>query len=72
MFHVTCHSEQTRNYEECPESDEESLITSEKLTHGDVLLHSEVLPNYLEQEDESTSAKNMLTNLRSEISQRVK
>ncbi|GBN67278.1 hypothetical protein AVEN_131206-1 [Araneus ventricosus] len=55
---VTCGSEETRNFEECPESDEENLATHQKLSHGDALVHNETLLNYLEQEDESTPAKN--------------
>ncbi|GBN30469.1 hypothetical protein AVEN_42031-1, partial [Araneus ventricosus] len=31
---VTCGSEETRNFEECPESDEENLATYQKLSHG--------------------------------------
>ncbi|GBO38386.1 hypothetical protein AVEN_21358-1 [Araneus ventricosus] len=44
---VTCGSEETRNFEECPESDEENLATPEKLSHGDSLAHTEALLNYL-------------------------
>ncbi|GBM18012.1 hypothetical protein AVEN_100959-1 [Araneus ventricosus] len=63
---VTCGSEETRNFEECPESDEENLVTHQKLSHGDALVHTEALLNYLEQEDESTPAEKMvLRNLRS-------
>ncbi|GBO32880.1 hypothetical protein AVEN_22433-1, partial [Araneus ventricosus] len=32
---VTCGSEETRNFEECPESDEENLATYQRLSHGD-------------------------------------
>ncbi|GBO08157.1 hypothetical protein AVEN_218873-1 [Araneus ventricosus] len=53
---VTCGSEETRNFEECPESDEENLVTHQKLSHGDVV-HTEALLNYLEKEDESTPAE---------------
>ncbi|GBN94473.1 hypothetical protein AVEN_225526-1, partial [Araneus ventricosus] len=69
---VTCGSEETRNFEECPERDEENLVTHQKLNHGDALAHTEALLNYLEQEDESTSAeKIILRNLRSIIRRRV-
>ncbi|GBO11807.1 hypothetical protein AVEN_30243-1 [Araneus ventricosus] len=65
---VTCGSEETRNFEECPESDEENLVTHQKLSHGDALVHTEALLNYLEQEDESTPAEKMiLRSLRSII-----
>ncbi|GBM80159.1 hypothetical protein AVEN_56330-1 [Araneus ventricosus] len=53
---VTCGSEGTRNFEECSESDEENLVTHQKLSHGGALVHNETLLNYLEQEDESTPA----------------
>ncbi|GBN24477.1 hypothetical protein AVEN_100487-1 [Araneus ventricosus] len=69
---VTCGSGETRNIEECPESDEENLVTHQKLSHGDALVHTEALLNYLEQEDESTPAEKMtLRNLRSIIRRRV-
>ncbi|GBM87695.1 hypothetical protein AVEN_127688-1, partial [Araneus ventricosus] len=32
---VTCGSEETRNFEECPAIDEENLLTHQKLSHGD-------------------------------------
>ncbi|GBM14207.1 hypothetical protein AVEN_167294-1 [Araneus ventricosus] len=65
-------SEETRNFEECPESDEENLVTHQKLSHGGALVHTEALLNYLEQEDESTPAEKMiLRNLRSIIRRRV-
>ncbi|GBM93625.1 hypothetical protein AVEN_56959-1 [Araneus ventricosus] len=54
---VTCVSEGTRNFGECPESDEENLVTHQKLSHDDALVHTEALLNYLEQEDESTTAE---------------
>ncbi|GBM52772.1 hypothetical protein AVEN_78393-1, partial [Araneus ventricosus] len=54
---VTCGSEETRNFKECPESEEENLVTRVKLSHGDALVHTEALLNYLEQEDESTPAE---------------
>ncbi|GBO28418.1 Jerky -like [Araneus ventricosus] len=56
---ATCGSEETRNFEECPESDDENLVTHHKLSHGDALVHTEVLLDYLEQEDESTPAGKM-------------
>ncbi|GBM69956.1 hypothetical protein AVEN_210607-1 [Araneus ventricosus] len=71
---VTCGSEETRNLEECPKSDEDNLVTPQKLSHGDALVHTEALEllNYLEQEDESTPAEKMiLRNLRSIIRRRV-
>ncbi|GBM40660.1 hypothetical protein AVEN_31444-1, partial [Araneus ventricosus] len=69
---VTCGSEETRNFEECPESDEENLVTHQKLSHGDALVHTEALLNYLEQEDESTPAEKMiLRNLSSIIRRRL-
>ena len=69
---VVCDSEKTRNYGECSESDEENLVTYQKLNHGDALVHTEALLKYLKQEDESTSAqKIMLRNLSSKIRQRV-
>ncbi|GBN81424.1 hypothetical protein AVEN_187308-1, partial [Araneus ventricosus] len=69
---VTCGSEERRNFEECPESDEENLVTHQKLSLGDALVHAEALLNYLEQEDESTPAEKMiLTNLCSIIRRRV-
>ncbi|GBN83031.1 hypothetical protein AVEN_81433-1, partial [Araneus ventricosus] len=37
---VTCGSEETRNFEECPESDEENLVTHQKLSHGGALVHT--------------------------------
>ncbi|GBN12607.1 hypothetical protein AVEN_209355-1, partial [Araneus ventricosus] len=40
---VTCGTEETRNFEECPESDEENLETHQKLSHGDALVHTEAL-----------------------------
>ncbi|GBM23336.1 hypothetical protein AVEN_97747-1 [Araneus ventricosus] len=54
---VTWGSEETRNFEECPEIDEENLVTHQKLSHGDALVHTEALLNYLEQEDESSPAE---------------
>ncbi|GBN96917.1 hypothetical protein AVEN_202791-2-1, partial [Araneus ventricosus] len=45
---VTCDSEETRNFEECPKSDEENLVTHHKLSYGDALVHTEALLNYLE------------------------
>ncbi|GBN02631.1 hypothetical protein AVEN_235076-1 [Araneus ventricosus] len=54
---ATCGSEETRNFEECPGSDEENLVTHQKLSHDDALVHTEALLNYLEQEDESTPAE---------------
>ncbi|GBM31379.1 hypothetical protein AVEN_99600-1 [Araneus ventricosus] len=69
---VTCGSEEIRNFDECPESDEENLVTHQKLRHGDSLVHTEALLNYLEQEDESAPAEKMiLRNLRSIIRRRV-
>ncbi|GBN25545.1 hypothetical protein AVEN_86754-1 [Araneus ventricosus] len=69
---VSCGSEETRNFKECPESDEENLITHQKLSHGDSLVHTEALLNYLEQEDELTPAEKMiLRNLSSIIRRRV-
>ncbi|GBM12730.1 hypothetical protein AVEN_228522-1 [Araneus ventricosus] len=71
---VTCGSEETRNFEECPESDEENLVTHQKLSHceSQKLLHTEALLNYLKQEDESTPAEKMiLRNLLSIICRRV-
>ncbi|GBL75973.1 hypothetical protein AVEN_234292-1 [Araneus ventricosus] len=69
---VTCGSEETRNFEECPKNDEENLVTHQKLSHGDALVHNEALLNYLEQEDESTPAEKMiLRNLSSIICRRV-
>ncbi|GBO39980.1 hypothetical protein AVEN_224478-1 [Araneus ventricosus] len=56
---VTCGSEETSNFEECPESDEENLVTQQKLSHGDALVHTEALLNYLELEDESTLAEKL-------------
>ncbi|GBN05273.1 hypothetical protein AVEN_116399-1 [Araneus ventricosus] len=53
---VTCGSEETRNFE----SDEENLVTHQKLSHGDALVHTEALLNYLEQEDESTPAEKII------------
>ncbi|GBL79988.1 hypothetical protein AVEN_220157-1, partial [Araneus ventricosus] len=68
---VTCGSEETRNFEECPASDEENLVTHQKLSHGDASVHTEDLLNYLEQEDERTPAeKIILRNLRSIIRRR--
>ncbi|GBM46315.1 hypothetical protein AVEN_88009-1 [Araneus ventricosus] len=63
---VSCGSEETRNFEECPESDEENLVTHQKLSHGDALVHTEALLNYLEQEDDIVE-KMILRNLRSII-----
>ncbi|GBM25402.1 hypothetical protein AVEN_245813-1 [Araneus ventricosus] len=68
---VTCVSEETRNFEECPGSDEEILVTHKKLSHGDALVHTEAFLNYLEQEDESTPTEKILRNLRSIIHRRV-
>ncbi|GBM61529.1 hypothetical protein AVEN_72444-1 [Araneus ventricosus] len=68
---VTCGSGETRNFEECPESDKEHLVTYQKLSHGDQLVHTEPLLNCLEQEDERTNAEKMiLRNLRSIIRRR--
>ncbi|GBN38042.1 hypothetical protein AVEN_231699-1 [Araneus ventricosus] len=69
---VTCGSEETRNFEEYPESDEENLVVHQKLSLGDALVHTEALLNYLGQEDLSTPAEKMiLRNLRSIIRRRV-
>ncbi|GBM53378.1 hypothetical protein AVEN_81929-1 [Araneus ventricosus] len=69
---VTCVSEETRNFGECPESDEENLVTHQKLSDGDALVHTEALLNYLDQEDESTPAEKMLLrNLRNIIRRKV-
>ncbi|GBM14839.1 hypothetical protein AVEN_255894-1 [Araneus ventricosus] len=69
---VTSGSEETRNFEECPESDAKNLVTHQKLSHGDALVHTEALLHYLEQEDESTPAEKMiLRNLRSIIRRSV-
>ncbi|GBO39984.1 hypothetical protein AVEN_238566-1 [Araneus ventricosus] len=69
---VTCGSEEARNFEECPESDEENLVTHQKLSLGDAFVHTEALLNYLEQEDESTPAEKMiLRNLRNINCRRV-
>ncbi|GBN37819.1 hypothetical protein AVEN_146430-1 [Araneus ventricosus] len=69
---VTCGSEERRNFEECPESDEENFVTHQKLSHDDALVHTEALLNYLEQEDKSIPAENMiLRNLRNIIRRRV-
>ncbi|GBO05653.1 hypothetical protein AVEN_74278-1 [Araneus ventricosus] len=46
---VTCGSEETRDFEECPESDDENLVVHQKLSHGGALVHTEALLNYLEQ-----------------------
>ncbi|GBN71801.1 hypothetical protein AVEN_245194-1, partial [Araneus ventricosus] len=48
VSHVTCGSEETRNFDECSENDEENLVTHQKLRHGDSLVHTEALLNYLE------------------------
>ncbi|GBO31687.1 hypothetical protein AVEN_274081-1 [Araneus ventricosus] len=72
MSRVTCGSEETKNFEECPESDEENLLTHQKLSRGDTLVHTEALLNYLEQEYESAPAeKIILRNLRSIIRRRA-
>ncbi|GBM19674.1 hypothetical protein AVEN_199845-1 [Araneus ventricosus] len=34
VFRVSCGAEQTRNFEECLESDEENLANHQKLSHG--------------------------------------
>ncbi|GBN94566.1 hypothetical protein AVEN_192853-1 [Araneus ventricosus] len=34
VSHATCGSEETRNFEECSESDEDNLGTHQKLRHG--------------------------------------
>ncbi|GBN51569.1 hypothetical protein AVEN_83431-1 [Araneus ventricosus] len=69
---VTCGAEETRNFEECPESDEENLANHQKLSHGGALVDTEALLTHLEQEDESTPAEKMiLRNLRSIIRRRV-
>lgn len=61
MPRVAGGSKETRNFEKCSESDEEKTLTQNfnslthpKLNHGDALIHSEALLNYLEQECEST------------------
>ncbi|GBN23075.1 hypothetical protein AVEN_267847-1, partial [Araneus ventricosus] len=72
VSHVTSGSEETRNFEKCPEIDEENLVTHQKLNHGESLVHTEALLSYLEQEDESTPAeKIILRNLHSIIRRRV-
>lgn len=38
-------SKETRNFEECPESDEENLVTQQKLSRGDTLVHTDALLN---------------------------
>ncbi|GBO01513.1 hypothetical protein AVEN_36108-1 [Araneus ventricosus] len=69
---ATYGSEETRNFEECSGSDEENLVTHQKLSQGDTLVHTEVLHNYLEKEDESTPAEKIIwRNLRSIIYRRV-
>lgn len=40
-------TKETRNFEECPVSDKESLVTHQKLIHSDALIHTEALVNYL-------------------------
>ncbi|GBN31184.1 hypothetical protein AVEN_257754-1 [Araneus ventricosus] len=68
---VTSGSEETRIFEECLESDEENLVTHQKLSQGDGLVHTEALLNYSEQEDERTPTEKMtLRNLRSVIRRR--
>ena len=54
VLRIACDSEKTKNYEKCSESNGENLITHQKLSHGDALVHTEALLNYLEQEDGST------------------
>ncbi|GBN45103.1 hypothetical protein AVEN_181758-1 [Araneus ventricosus] len=69
---ATCGPEERRNFKECPKSDEENLVTHQKLSLGDSLVHTEALLNYLEQEDESTPAEKMISrNVRSIIRRRV-
>ncbi|GBM91545.1 hypothetical protein AVEN_83472-1 [Araneus ventricosus] len=69
---VTCGSEETRNFEGCPESDEENLVTHRKVSHGDAFEHTESFLHYLEQEDESTPTEKMIfIYLRSIIRRRV-
>ncbi|GBM40133.1 hypothetical protein AVEN_25970-1 [Araneus ventricosus] len=63
---VTCGLEERRNFEEYPESDEENLVTHQKLSHDDALVHTEALLNYLEQEDESTPTEKMILRMASE------
>ncbi|GBN41781.1 hypothetical protein AVEN_61656-1 [Araneus ventricosus] len=40
MSHVTCGSEDTKNFEEFPEGDDEILVTHQTLSHGDALIHT--------------------------------
>ncbi|GBN89570.1 hypothetical protein AVEN_209552-1, partial [Araneus ventricosus] len=69
---VTSGSEETRIFEECLESDEENLVTHQKLSQGDGLVNTEALLNYSEQEDKRTPTEKMtLRNLRSIIRRKV-
>ncbi|GBO20275.1 hypothetical protein AVEN_67506-1 [Araneus ventricosus] len=40
---VTCGSEETRNFEECPDSDEENLVTHQKLSQGEYTLRRYII-----------------------------
>jgi hypothetical protein len=69
---VACGSEETKNFEECPEITEKNILTHQKLNHGATLIHTDALIDYLEQEYENSVAeKMMLRNLRSKIRRRV-
>lgn len=73
MLRIACGSEESKNFEECPESDKENLLTHQKLIHGDAFVNPKVLATYFSQEDESTATekKMILRNLRSKIRRRV-
>ncbi|GBN20601.1 hypothetical protein AVEN_211220-1 [Araneus ventricosus] len=43
VFRVTCGSEEARNFVECSESDEENLVTHQKLNHDYSLVQTEEL-----------------------------
>lgn len=46
---VACYLQETRSFEKCPETDEQNFLTkiNPKLSHGEVLVHTELLPNFM-------------------------
>ena len=48
MSRIACGSEETRNLEKITEIYDENLVKIQKLSHGETLVHTEALFNYLE------------------------
>lgn len=57
-------TKETRNFEECHERDDESVVAHQNISHGDALAHIEAVLNYSLKGDEIPSAgKTMVRNL---------